>query len=82
MFRMSKPCFDELCVSIINAIGESSFKSEEFLENHPHNMSMAHNISSGGSVSVEVKLSCTLHLLSGGSYLDVEKIFICHLEVL
>ena len=75
MFRMNKTCFDELCASIVNAVGDSSFKSEEFLESHQHQVSGAHNISSGGSISGEVKLALTLCILSGASYLDLEKIF-------
>lgn len=75
MFRMSKSCFEKLCASIIKAVGESSFKSEEFLDVNYHQMSVAHNISSGGSISGEVKLASTLRMLAGASYLDVEKIF-------
>lgn len=75
MFRMTKKCFDELCECIVNAVGSSSFKNEDYLLMHSDNFSQAQYHSSGGCISGEIKLAITLRLLGGGSYLDVEKIF-------
>ena len=75
MFRMTKPCFNKLCTSIIDVVGEREFKSEQYLNNHISGFYIPHNVGSGGYISGEVKLAISLHLLAGASYLDVEKIF-------
>jgi hypothetical protein len=79
MFRMSKDCFKHLCDQIISAVGEKSFKSESFIETHLKNTSIhgAHEVTSGGYISGEVKVALTLRILAGGSYLDIALIFRC-----
>ena len=77
---MTRECFQLLCDIIEANVGEEGFKSEEHLKNLKHtdvesekkkvNLMHAHEASTGGFVSVEIKLSLTLRLLAGGSYLD------------
>lgn len=84
-FRMSKECFKHLCDRIEINIGEREFKSEEFLDDfqYSHDVSdkksirmlSAHEGSTGGFVSGEVKLALTLRLLAGGSYLDLSLLY-------
>ena len=84
-FRMSRDCFKHLCNRIEDNVGERVFKSEEFLKDFRYsrdakdkksiNMMNAHEGSTGGFVSGEVKLALTLRLLAGGSYLDLALLY-------
>ena len=80
-FRMTKECFNDLCMTIKKHVGEIEFKSESYLENETLRNSKMSNVikamkkSSGGFVCGEVKLAITLRILAGGSYLDVSDIF-------
>ena len=87
MFRMTRPCFHLLCQTIIKSIGESAFKSEQYIDaflDLPRNalskckqvqMHQAHVDTCGGYVSGEVKLGITLRMLAGGDSLDLGAIF-------
>ena len=86
MFRMSHHCFQLLCQKIIAHVGESNFKSEEYIDaflHNPYNPSFtrqtcihyAHCHTTGGYISGEVKLAITLRLLAGGDALDLAVIF-------
>jgi hypothetical protein len=84
-FRMSRECFQLLCDRIEANVGEEEFKSEEYLKNLKHtdvesekkkvNLMYAHEASTGGFVSGEIKLALTLRLLAGGSYLDLSLLY-------
>jgi hypothetical protein len=83
-FRMSRECFQLLCDRIEANVGEEEFKSEEYLKNLKHtdiesekkkvNLMYAHEASTGGFVSGEIKLALTLRLLAGGSHLDISSV--------
>ena len=77
MFRMDKECFVLLCSDIEHAVGSEKFCSEFFLENEQKktNIFSAHSATSGGFIPGEIKLAITLHVLAGGSYLDIASIF-------
>ena len=79
MFRMTKECFNKLCRRIVDGIGEKKFKSEEYIESVSKLESIytAHEATSGGYISGEVKLALTLRMLAGGSYLDLSLIYHC-----
>jgi hypothetical protein len=86
-FRMERGCFDYLCERIIDNVGERDFKSESYLRDfkngdateadtmHKTNILHAHEHTTGGFVSGEVKLALTLRLLAGGSYMDLALLF-------
>jgi len=86
-FRMERGCFDYLCERIIDNVGEREFKSEIYLRDfkngdateadtlHQTNILHAHERTTGGFVSGEVKLALTLRLLAGGSYMDLALLF-------
>ena len=85
-FRMTRECFQHLCSCYIESnVGERVFKSEEYLkdlrfsrdtsDNKTIKMLYAHEGSTGGFVSGEVKLGLTLRLLAGGSYLDLALLY-------
>ena len=88
-FRMERECFDYLCQRIIENVGEREFKSEDYLRDfsngdanvvdsdqlHQTNILHAHEKTTGGFVSGEVKLALTLRLLAGGSYMDLALLF-------
>ena len=84
-FRMSRECFAYLCNRIMTNVGEDKFKSEEFLDNLKHSddprdkekvqMMNAHEGSTGGFISGEIKLALTLRMLAGGSYLDLSLLY-------
>ena len=83
-FHMERACFFYLCDRIIANVGEADFKSEEYLqhmkcgyvvEDKDINILHAHEQSTGGFVSGEVKLALTLRLLGGGSYMDLALLF-------
>jgi hypothetical protein len=89
-FRMTRECFDLLCTRIQDNVGEGTFKSEAYLREQgddtlapPDSVSMcqlrrlakATFIQYCGLISGEVKLTITLRMLAGGSYLDLSLIF-------
>ena len=80
-FRMSKECFDLLCDRIKSNVGEREFKSEVYLKQLSHidlksaNILKAHEATTGGFISGEIKLALTLRLLAGGSYLYLALFF-------
>ena len=83
-FRMSKICFQVLCDEIEDLVGVDEFKSETYLNrlrrtqqypNGSRNIIIAHDRSTGGMLSGEVKLALTLRLLGGGTYLDMALLF-------
>ena len=84
MFRMSRNCFKHLCNRIERNVGDHVFKSEEFLqqlkagrlgEEKQRKMFHAHEKSTGGFISGEIKLALTIRLLAGGSYLDLSPLY-------
>ena len=79
---MSRHCFNLLCQKVICAVGESSFKSESYIDAFLRGkdcMFDAHERTSGGYVSGETKLAITLRILAGGDSYDLGVIFdICH----
>jgi hypothetical protein len=84
-FRMSKECFHLLAERIETNVGEETFKSESYLDDLMHSkspkdiavikMMKAHEGSTGGFISGEVKLALTLRILAGGSYLDLALLY-------
>ena len=78
---MTKHCFQLLCLKIIKGVGEEEFISEQYLVGQVarntklRKMFMAHHKTSGGFICGEVKLTITLRILAGRSYLDVSEIF-------
>ena len=80
-FEMSKEFFELLCDGIKSNVREREFKSEECLQHFRHtdlkstNILKAHEASTGGFISGEIKLALTLRLLAGGSYLDLALLF-------
>ena len=84
-FRMPRECFDLLCEKIEANVGEREFKSENYLhlfrggykdnDLRTTNIMRAHEATTGGFISGEVKLALTLRLLAGGSYLDLALLF-------
>ncbi len=84
-FRMSRECFRDLCSRIEENVGESQFKSEQYLRNLKQSSDPAdkktlkimkcHEKSTGGFISGEVKLAITLRILAGGSYLDLALLY-------
>ena len=86
MFRMNRDCFKLLCHKIISKIGESKFKSEEYISAFLSNpfsplssraslIHYAHCHTTGGYISGEVKLGISLRLLAGGDALDLAVMF-------
>ena len=78
LFRMNRYCFYQLCSSIIAAIGEKSFKSEDYINaffEKKNSINEAHKLTSGGFVSGEVKVAIMLCVFSGGDVLDISLIF-------
>ncbi len=72
---MSKVHFQLLCDKIEDIVGPAVFKSELYLNemmkeplvaNGNRNIFAAHEQSTGGMISVEVKLALMLHVLGGG----------------
>jgi hypothetical protein len=81
---MSKDCFACLCGCIEDNVGECEFKSDNFLhdlrqgrvkDDMKKKMLRAHDKSTGGFLSGEVKVALTLRLLAGGSYLDLSLLY-------
>ena len=84
-FRMSKLLFQQLCDDICAAVGVDEFKSEEYIKQRidracifpdpTTNLFIAHQESTGGFVSGEIKLAIALRVLGGASYLDCSLFF-------
>jgi hypothetical protein len=81
---MSKALFKKLCNKIEGIVGPAVFKSKDYSDeilsrqlptyDHNHqwtNISFVHEHSTGGLISREIKVAITLHILGGGSYLDL-----------
>ena len=77
-------CFDQLCETIKNDVGEKAFKSEQYLEDLKtrlvgtpieRKMYIAHSKNGSEYLCGEVKLALELCMLAGGSYLDLSLIF-------
>ena len=76
---MYRPCFNILCSKIEQAVGETEFKSEKFIEKlrlenrqTPRSrMYFAALKTTGDYIPGEVKVGMTLRYLAGGSYLDL-----------
>jgi hypothetical protein len=74
MFRMTKETFSKLCTELQSAVGDDTFKAEEYLRNGSsscHARTRKANEYKGGIVPGEVKLAMALRMLAGGSYLDI-----------
>ena len=84
-FRMSKIYFQLLCDKIEDIVGADVFKSEFYLnemlkspliaKNCGRNIFVAHDSSTGGVISGEVKLALTLRILGGATYMDMAMVF-------
>ena len=82
---MSKVLFQQLVDDVSAAVGTNEFKSEQFLQqridgvsifpDRTNNILIAHNDSTGGFVSGEIKIAITLRILGGASYLDCSLFF-------
>ena len=81
---MPRGCFDQLCETIKNDVGEKAFRSEKYLEDLKtglvgtrieRRMYMANSKNGCGYLCGEVKLALALRMLAGGSYLDLSLIF-------
>ena len=81
MYRMSRACFSQLCELIEEKVGEDNFKSENYLRRISDerttlgHIANAHESTTSGFISGEVKLAVTLRMLAGGSYLDLFLIY-------
>ncbi|KAL7428164.1 hypothetical protein ACHAXH_000770 [Discostella pseudostelligera] len=82
-FRMSRELFMRMCYEIEDLVGQTNFKSEEYLRhiveyddgNRSINIVHARDQSTGGFITGEVKLVITLQVLGGGSYMDIALLF-------
>ena len=82
---MSKDCFDYSCDSIEENVGKRQFKSEACSKEYKGararnnlrstNIARAHDETTGGFISGEIKLTHMLHILGGRSYLDLAILF-------
>ena len=78
MFRMSINCFEELCQTIICAVGEKKFKSQHYIDAflvEKSSIYEANCVTTAGYISGEIKLAVTIRLLAGGDALDLAVIF-------
>ena len=74
---MSKECFNLLCERINASVGESEFKTENYIDSlyqdcvctHPY--LTAHQIRNNGIICGEIKLAIILRLIARASYLDL-----------
>ena len=60
MFRMSKDCFNSLCQTIKMKVGESDFKSQEYIDAFligKNSIYNAHSLTTAGYATGEVKLA-------------------------
>ena len=76
--------FSDLCLQIKTIIGESEFNSEDYLNGLSSptisnigkpKMVYAHMQSTGGFICGETKITLSLRLLAGGSYLDLSLLY-------
>ena len=82
---MSRECFELLCKKIKHNVGAREFKSEAYLAEFGKdakgndlktgNILRAHQATTGGFISGEIKVALTLRLMAGGSYLDLALLF-------
>ena len=78
---MPKECFELLCHRIKSNIGEREFKSKVYLKHFrdtnlkSNNILRAHEESTDGFISGEIKIALTLRLLAGGFYLGLTLLF-------
>ena len=86
MFQIPRHCFQKLCNTIIKNIGESRFKSEQYIDtflDQPYSpfisrqviMYAAHVKTSGCYIYGEIKLGIVLRMLAGGDALDLSVLF-------
>ena len=75
---MSKVSFQLLADKIEDIIGPDNFKSKQYLNNAiqghgdgSRNIIVAHQQSTGGMLSGEMKLALSLRVLGGGTYMDM-----------
>ena len=77
-FHMPRGCFDQLCETMKNDVGEKAFKSEKYWEDLKtglvripieRKMYIAHSKNGSEYLCGEVKVAFTLRMLAGGSYL-------------
>ena len=77
LFRMTRPCFRKLCKKIEKAVGEKTFKSEQYLENLKRQGGQStkeasmHHACRDEWIPGEVKVAISLRILAGASYLDM-----------
>ena len=82
---MDRTCYKKICEKIEKSVGESTFKSDKFLDtlhtSHVHKklkgLHEAHVHSTGGFISGEIMLDITLRLLTCASYLDLGLLYVC-----
>ncbi len=83
-FCMSRECFQHLAKEIEQKVGSDGFLSEQYIhevksglviDERRANIILAHEQSTGTIISGEVKLALTLHMLAGGSYLDLSLLY-------
>jgi len=77
MFRMSTVIFNNLCMRIIDKIGETIFRSENYIQDGgmSKKKTAAAQSHTGGYIAGEIKVAVTIRLLLGGSYLDLVPLF-------
>ena len=76
---MTRYDFQQLTQKVIYKVGERAFKSKSYIDDllkRKYNIYMAHEITSGGCISGEVKLAIIPGLLTGDTTLDLGVIFI------
>ena len=75
---MTQVYFQLLIQKIICSVGERAFKLESYIDafrKDTDKMYMAHEVTSGGYISEEVKLDITLRLLAEVNTMDLAAIF-------
>ena len=68
LFRMERPCFNNLCSKIEKAVGKKNFKSEKYIQDlekmgfatRESRMFHCHRLTSGDYISGEFKVAITL----------------------
>ena len=82
MFRMNRGSFDRLCKRIALKVGDSVFKSDQWLssistttEQDTNRKTHCATDALGGTLSGEVKVAVMLRLMAGASYLDLLLIY-------
>ena len=79
LFRMKKPCFDNLCDKIKSKVGDDVFKSDEYLADIDNEgittwrgrIHQARKMTVGAPISGEWKLAISLRMMAGATYLDM-----------